>query len=584
MSDESTKKSSSREPKLGDTAVLEDGQSEKCRIDGVYKAAKCVNPDCSKHKRQPRALSTLFIVEELTTDDGLQLTGQDLRDARSNWIRALLSTGDSFVLELVSERLAITTLWAVIMSIIWSIAPEEAHLKEVFLVPEWPFELIGGFLSILLVFRTDQSYERFWEGRSRWAEMSANMRVLTRIALTSYSGPKLRKVLAHIAAFPVAMKQHLRGERNLQELQVVFDTIEDMDLTTSRSTDQDQDPPPTKARARSRTTPRIRAATRSLQRGAREGETPLDRDRDDVVQRVTSANNMPLSLLTSLSRAAAPPLGLPSAEAMFIRERMEDTITQLSMVVSGCEKIKRTPIPLAYSRNTSRFFTLFCLSLPFPLLHDCPPYIVPFLVAGFSWILYATEEIGHVIEQPFDLWETETQPEVPELQESEIEAVFRFFDSGNTGQIDKTEFFQAMLELGMPTPASEVEEIVDRYDTNGNQMLEFSEFRTLLSESLAERAATLSSKQQDSSGPAQLLGPLLIAFVRAFFSVFGKAPPSKRSAEILPLSRYCTIFQLDILQQAVLVSEAEEKERYMAMAGTLGLVDNLRPSPRFDWE
>lgn len=36
--------------------------------------------------------------------------------------------------------------------------------------------------------------------------------------------------------------------------------------------------------------------------------------------------------------------------------------------------------------------------------------------------------------------------------------------------------------------------------------------------------------------------------------------------------------------QAVLVSEAEEKERYMAMAGTLGLVDNLRPSPRFDWE
>lgn len=82
MSDESTKKSSSREPKLGDTAVLEDGQSEKCRIDGVYKAAKCVNPDCSKHKRQPRALSTLFIVEELTTDDGLQLTGQDLRDAR----------------------------------------------------------------------------------------------------------------------------------------------------------------------------------------------------------------------------------------------------------------------------------------------------------------------------------------------------------------------------------------------------------------------------------------------------------------------------------------------------------------------
>eukprot|EP00961_Rhodomonas_salina_P181958 2456379-Rhodomonas_salina.2 len=127
-----------------------------------------------------------------------------------------------------------------------------------------------------------------------------------------------------------------------------------MDLTTSRSTDQDQDPPPTKARARSRTTPRIRAATRSLQRGAREGETPLDRDRDDVVQRVTSANNMPLSLLTSLSRAAAPPLGLPSAEAMFIRERMEDTITQLSMV-----RRRAPPLHRRVSRRSRHVFAAF---------------------------------------------------------------------------------------------------------------------------------------------------------------------------------------------------------------------------------
>jgi hypothetical protein len=29
-----------------------------------------------------------------------------------------------------------------------------------FAVPGWPHELVGGFLSILLVFRTDQAYDR----------------------------------------------------------------------------------------------------------------------------------------------------------------------------------------------------------------------------------------------------------------------------------------------------------------------------------------------------------------------------------------------------------------------------------------
>jgi predicted membrane chloride channel (bestrophin family) len=69
--------------------------------------------------------------------------------------------------------------------------------------------------------------------------------------------------------------------------------------------------------------------------------------------------------------------------------------------VAECEQIKCTPIPLSYSRHTSRFFTLFSVTLPFALIESTNPVLVPLITTGISWILFATEEIGHVIEEPF---------------------------------------------------------------------------------------------------------------------------------------------------------------------------------------
>jgi predicted membrane chloride channel (bestrophin family) len=35
------------------------------------------------------------------------------------------------------------------------------------------------------------------------------------------------------------------------------------------------------------------------------------------------------------------------------------------------------------------------------MLQSSSPWLVPLIVTGVSWILFATEEIGHVIEDPF---------------------------------------------------------------------------------------------------------------------------------------------------------------------------------------
>ena len=73
----------------------------------------------------------------------------------------------------------------------------------------------------------------------------------------------------------------------------------------------------------------------------------------------------------------------------------------MSKVLSDCEKIKCTPLPLSYSRHSSRFFTLFSLTLPFSLVKDTTPLLIGPIVVGIAWILFATDEIGRVIEEPF---------------------------------------------------------------------------------------------------------------------------------------------------------------------------------------
>jgi ion channel-forming bestrophin family protein len=79
-------------------------------------------------------------------------------------------------------------------------------------------------LGLLLVFRTNTAYDRFWEGRKAWGVVANGARNLTRRVwvLVDETKPsdRLHKqaVLRLIVVFAVAMKLHLRGESVNQEL------------------------------------------------------------------------------------------------------------------------------------------------------------------------------------------------------------------------------------------------------------------------------------------------------------------------------------------------------------------------------
>mmetsp|Transcript_18028 Transcript_18028/g.41329 ORF Transcript_18028/g.41329 Transcript_18028/m.41329 type:complete len:139 (-) Transcript_18028:1302-1718(-) len=81
---------------------------------------------------------------------------------------------------------------------------------------------------------------------------------------------------------------------------------------------------------------------------------------------------------------------------------MSKGVTALISAIGGCDRVVSTPVPLSYSRHTSRSLTLWCGTLPFVLARSHGIYCLP-AIAFICWCLFGIEEIGHLIEQPFRL-------------------------------------------------------------------------------------------------------------------------------------------------------------------------------------
>jgi len=67
-----------------------------------------------------------------------------------------------------------------------------------------------------------------------------------------------------------------------------------------------------------------------------------------------------------------------------------------------CEQLVGIPIPLSYTRLTSRFLVLWHLTLPVILWDECKWIVVPatFISAAS---LFCIEEVGVLIEEPFPM-------------------------------------------------------------------------------------------------------------------------------------------------------------------------------------
>ncbi|CDP08827.1 unnamed protein product [Coffea canephora] len=313
---------------------------------------------------QPSSNETLNIISILRAipdwADGIKERGMRRKRALYNhekWVehrsslrhvRHLMSSLNSrVILSLVPPVLAFTTAAVIIAS--YNSAVSLHWLPEIFPLlhaSSLPYQLTAPALALLLVFRTEASYARFEEGRKAWTKVIAGTsdfarQVIANVGCTTDASLK-NALLQYIMAFPVVLKCHLiHGSNVAQDLQ---DVLDDGDLAVI---------------LRSKDRPRciIEFISQSIQ-------------------------------LLSMEEAK--------------RNILESKISCFHEGIGVCEELMGIPIPLSYTRLTSRFLFLWHLTLPIILWDDCNWIVVPatFISAAS---LFCIEEVGVLIEEPFSM-------------------------------------------------------------------------------------------------------------------------------------------------------------------------------------
>lgn len=254
-----------------------------------------------------------------------------------DWKSHLLDIRGSMVREIFA-RVALCVLWAMVVVAI------DIYWLNVG-VPPSVHALLGTAIGLLLVFRTNSSYDRFWEGRRMWGNIINESRNLGRCAATYLrAAPDLeRKLVEWTIAYAYASMHRLRGEHTLGLATRFFSKEE---LATLESPDH----------------------------------LPVQ-----VATKMTDV------LIQSRDR------GVLSEYALL---QIDKNVNLLVDYIGACERIQKTPLPYAYMVHLRRALLLYCYTLPFALVNDYGWEAVPltFLVA---YIFFGIEEIGVEIEGPF---------------------------------------------------------------------------------------------------------------------------------------------------------------------------------------
>ncbi len=205
--------------------------------------------------------------------------------------------------------------------------------------------LMGVVLGLVLVFRTNTAYERWWEGRKLFGSLVNASRNLA-IKLDAFLEPsafEMRYFFANtISAFAILLPKHLR------------DTISSNDLDI------------------------------------------LDEAYRDIVDR---AKHKPLAVMQVLVTRVQTlrTEGKVSIEQFL---SLNQNLNELVDALGGMERIKKTPIPFSYAMLIKRFIAGYVFSLPFGLIHDfgwAAVVIVPFIF----YVMVGIEVIAEGIENPF---------------------------------------------------------------------------------------------------------------------------------------------------------------------------------------
>ncbi|HYO91815.1 MAG TPA: bestrophin family ion channel [Pyrinomonadaceae bacterium] len=253
------------------------------------------------------------------------------------WTPHLFDIKGSMVRE-ITGRVLLVVAWAIIVVVF------HEYVRPVH-VPSTVHALVGVALGLLLVIRTNASYDRFWEGRRMWGGIVNESRNLSRAAgaFLREQPALLESINKWTIAFSYASMHALRGTNGLGPM------AERLPQSEVEET--------------------LRA------------------------QHVPSAVALRISNLLADARRAGH-------ISDYVAMTLDNNVQLLIDYLGACERIHKTPLPFAYVVHLRRALILYCLTLPFALIetYGWTTIVDTLLIA---YIFFGIEEIGVEIEDPF---------------------------------------------------------------------------------------------------------------------------------------------------------------------------------------
>jgi len=243
-----------------------------------------------------------------------------------------------------------------------------------------PFSLVGVALGIFLGFRNNTSYDRFWEGRKLWGRMVNVSRSLTRQILTMV-GPIQKEYEGRLND---GVRGHYYGELPSEQ-----DREDDPDMDELLDFHKE-------------CVHRVAAYVHCFRLHLRDDWDMSDLEGlvpDEEIERLNEESNRPVAMLQTLGDRFREAWLRGWIHSMHFRV-LEESLTEMTGIQGGCERIKSTPIPFSYTALIHKIVALYCYALPFGIVNETK-WFTPIVVAIVAYAFFGLDAVGDEIEDPF---------------------------------------------------------------------------------------------------------------------------------------------------------------------------------------
>lgn len=260
------------------------------------------------------------------------------------WFEILFQFHKSDTLRRLSKLICLIALYTAIVAFlelnVFNLS-DKPYVQNIFQM----HNLLGFALSLLLVFRTNTAYDRWWEGRKLWGHLvntSRNFAIKLNSLLPEDDHETRIFFRDAIPTYAFLLKDHLQSENT----RYLLDEVEHPEL---------------KGLDDSKHAPNQLAALMSKK-------------------------------LVSLQKN-----GVFTGEQLLF---MNDNMNAFTDICGACERIKNTPIPYSYSAFIKKFIFIYIMTLPFGYVFTLQYLVVP-VVAIVFYVLASLELVAEEIEDPF---------------------------------------------------------------------------------------------------------------------------------------------------------------------------------------